>query len=72
VFILKEDKVVCFVSALQVLILNNLLGRNCTGIVQIAWCFVSVADKHFSQRGDIRKQKRQQDAGGTKKTHSVT
>jgi hypothetical protein len=65
VFILKEDKVVCFVSVLQVLILSNLLALICTKIVQNAGCFVSVANKKLKQIWAVERKNASKDAGAT-------
>jgi hypothetical protein len=47
VLILKIDKVVCFDTLLQVLILNSLPKPICTEIVQEAACLASIENKEL-------------------------
>lgn len=46
-FILKEDKVVCFDIALQVLMLNDMPGQKCTKMVQSEPILVSGRNKEL-------------------------
>jgi hypothetical protein len=47
VLILKLDKVACFQTLLQVLILNSLYERICTKIVQDGACRASIENKEL-------------------------
>jgi hypothetical protein len=46
-FILKEDKVVCFDKALQVLMLNDMPGQKCTKMVQSEPILVSAKNREL-------------------------